>query len=76
MMYEEVMIGGGRRIGWLDASRIDGGESSGCVSKVLLFLGFTVVGLTFCFLFIFGPFLFVYMCKLGICLFVSVCLVF
>ncbi|TQD94472.1 hypothetical protein C1H46_019893 [Malus baccata] len=36
---EEETIDGGRRIGWLDAHRISSGESSGCFSKVLLFLG-------------------------------------
>ncbi|TQE13532.1 hypothetical protein C1H46_000863 [Malus baccata] len=56
VVSEEVMIGGGRRIGWLDASQIGGGESSGCFSEFLLFLGFTVVELTFYYFFIFRPF--------------------
>lgn len=48
----EVMIGGGRRIGWLAASRIGGGEHNRCLSDVRFCLGFTIVGLIFCVFFL------------------------
>ncbi|KAB2610213.1 transcription initiation factor TFIID subunit 12-like [Pyrus ussuriensis x Pyrus communis] len=34
---EKEMIGGGRRISWLESPRIDNGECSGCFSVVLSF---------------------------------------
>ncbi|TQD94571.1 hypothetical protein C1H46_019816 [Malus baccata] len=51
-----MMIGNGRRIGWLDDSQIGDGERCRCFSVVLLCLGFTVVGLIFCIFFVFRHF--------------------